>query len=54
MLIAVPELSELHGCYIRIIPTASSIFDTSRLSLEKNNVREVSQGNVAKPVCCVF
>ncbi|XP_039128764.1 nucleolar protein 6 isoform X2 [Dioscorea cayenensis subsp. rotundata] len=45
----VPELSELHGCYIRIIPTASSIFDTSRLSLEKNNVREVSQDGISQP-----
>ncbi|KAJ0961338.1 hypothetical protein J5N97_000600 [Dioscorea zingiberensis] len=45
----VHELSELHGCYIRIIPTASSMFDVSRLNLNRNNVREVSHDGISQP-----
>ncbi|XP_042444359.1 nucleolar protein 6-like isoform X2 [Zingiber officinale] len=35
-----PDLSE---CFIRIIPTATSLFSMSRLSLSRNNVRSFSQ-----------
>lgn len=44
----VVEIAELTGFYIRIIPTANSLFDVSRLSLTRNNVRAFIKGGVSQ------
>lgn len=41
---AVVDTSEPFGIFIRLIPSATSLFDVSKLSLARNNVRAVSQG----------
>lgn len=42
---AVMEIAGHSEFFIRIIPTATSVFDVSRLNLTRNNVRAFSQGN---------
>ncbi|XP_010254816.1 PREDICTED: nucleolar protein 6 isoform X2 [Nelumbo nucifera] len=39
----VQELAELPGFFIRIIPTATSLFNVSKLDLTRNNARTVNQ-----------
>ncbi|KAJ0098047.1 hypothetical protein Patl1_28938 [Pistacia atlantica] len=40
---------EAPGIYVRIIPTATSLFSSSKLSLNRNNVRAVNQDGVPQP-----
>lgn len=41
------EIAELPGFYVRIIPTASSLFDVSKLNLStRNNVRAYTKGKL--------
>jgi hypothetical protein len=41
------EIAELPGFYVRIIPSASSLFDVSKLNLStRNNVRAYTKGNM--------
>ncbi|CAA7387761.1 unnamed protein product [Spirodela intermedia] len=42
------ELIELPGFFIRIIPCATSVFNVSRLSLTRNNVRAVNEGGITR------
>lgn len=44
----VMEIAELSGFFIRIIPTATSVFNLSRLNLTRNNVRAFSQDGVTQ------
>ncbi|PKU81278.1 nucleolar protein 6 [Dendrobium catenatum] len=40
--------AELSEFFIRIIPTASSVFNASRLSISRNNVRAFNQGDTSR------
>uniref|UniRef100_A0A2P2LWG0 Uncharacterized protein MANES_02G094400 n=1 Tax=Rhizophora mucronata TaxID=61149 RepID=A0A2P2LWG0_RHIMU len=41
------KLAEVPGLFIRIIPTAESLFDVSKLNLKRNNIRALNQeGNL--------
>ncbi|XP_044469095.1 nucleolar protein 6 [Mangifera indica] len=40
---------EAPGIYVRIIPTAASLFSISKLNLNRNNVRAVNQDGVPQP-----
>ncbi|XP_008790387.2 nucleolar protein 6 [Phoenix dactylifera] len=44
----VMEIAEHFEFFIRIIPTATSVFNVSRLNLTRNNVRAFSQGGVTQ------
>ncbi|PNT65398.1 hypothetical protein BRADI_4g41717v3 [Brachypodium distachyon] len=45
-----PEIAELPGFYVRIIPTASSLFDVSKLNLStRNNVRAYTKDGINQP-----
>lgn len=41
---------EAPGIYVRIIPTAASLFSISKLNLNRNNVRAVNQGRILSVV----
>lgn len=43
---AVVKSAELSDFFIRIIPTATSLFTFSKLSLTRNNVRAFTQGKI--------
>ncbi|KAM3273556.1 hypothetical protein ACQJBY_043026 [Aegilops geniculata] len=44
------EIAELPGFYVRIIPTASSLFDLSKLNLStRNNVRAYTKDGINQP-----
>ncbi|KAL5557295.1 hypothetical protein UlMin_039531 [Ulmus minor] len=45
----VTKLVEFPGLFVRLIPTATSLFSVSKLNLERNNVRAHNQGDVAQP-----
>ncbi|KAG1341877.1 putative Nrap protein, expressed [Cocos nucifera] len=44
----VMEIAEHSEFFIRIIPTATSVFNVSRLNVTRNNVRAFSQGDVTQ------
>lgn len=44
--LAVVEHEELSGSFIRVVPSATSLFNVSRLNVTRNNVRELNQGNM--------
>ncbi|XVF17901.1 hypothetical protein REPUB_Repub10bG0164600 [Reevesia pubescens] len=43
------NLDEAPGLFIRIIPTATSLFNLSKLNLKRNNVRALNIGDVPQP-----
>ncbi|MBA0686683.1 hypothetical protein Goari_014271, partial [Gossypium aridum] len=43
------NLGEVPGLFIRIIPTATSLFDLSKLNMKRNNVRALNAGNDPQP-----
>ncbi|XP_022751385.1 nucleolar protein 6 isoform X2 [Durio zibethinus] len=43
------KLDEVPGLFIRIIPTATSLFNLSKLNLKQNNVRALNTGDVPQP-----
>ncbi|XP_021273608.1 nucleolar protein 6 [Herrania umbratica] len=43
------KLAEVPGLFIRIIPTATSLFYLSKLNLKRNNVRALNTGGVPHP-----
>ncbi|GMI78326.1 hypothetical protein like AT1G63810 [Hibiscus trionum] len=43
------NLDEVPGLFIRIIPTATSLFDPSKLNEKRNNVRALNTGDVPQP-----
>ncbi|KAL4354660.1 hypothetical protein GQ457_06G039830 [Hibiscus cannabinus] len=45
----VPKLDEVPGLFIRIIPTATSLFDPSKLNVKRNSVRALNTGDVSLP-----
>jgi hypothetical protein len=56
--VAAKEIAELPGFYVRIIPTASFLFNVSKMNLStRNNVRAYTKGEIWIPVlelsnCC--
>ncbi|XP_040999624.1 nucleolar protein 6 [Juglans microcarpa x Juglans regia] len=48
LLVAYPamELVEVPGFFVRIIPTAKSLFDIKKLNLKRNNVRALNHGSI--------
>jgi U3 small nucleolar RNA-associated protein 22 len=40
------KLAEIPGFFVRIIPTAKSLFNTAKLDLKRNNVRVLNQGRI--------
>ncbi|KAE8655090.1 putative ADP-ribosylation factor [Hibiscus syriacus] len=51
VLVVYPDanLDEAPGLFIRIIPTATSLFDPSKLNEKRNNVRALKTGDVLQP-----
>lgn len=45
MCVAVKKVDNFPGFSIRIIPSATSLFDVAKLSMSRNNVRSVTAGN---------
>ncbi|MBA0770107.1 hypothetical protein Gotri_018781 [Gossypium trilobum] len=43
------NLGEVPGLFIRIIPTATSLFDLSKLNMKRNNVRALNAGDDPQP-----
>ncbi|XP_058112388.1 uncharacterized protein LOC131255639 isoform X1 [Magnolia sinica] len=43
------ELAEPFEVFIRLIPTAASLFSISKLNLGRNNIRALNQGSIPKP-----
>ncbi|KAG0485395.1 hypothetical protein HPP92_009474 [Vanilla planifolia] len=43
------EVANLSEFFIRIIPTATTLFDATRLNMTRNNVRSFKQGNTLPP-----
>lgn len=43
------KLAEVPGFFVRIIPTAKSLFNAAKLDLKRNNVRALNQGGTALP-----
>ncbi|KAK6258334.1 hypothetical protein SCA6_012808 [Theobroma cacao] len=43
------KLAEVPGLFIRIIPTATSLFNLSKLNLKRNNIRALNTGGVPQP-----
>ncbi|OMO95209.1 Nrap protein [Corchorus capsularis] len=43
------KLDDVPGLFIRIIPTATSLFNHSKLNLKRNNVRAVNTGDILQP-----
>ncbi|XVE82616.1 hypothetical protein DITRI_Ditri16bG0020000 [Diplodiscus trichospermus] len=43
------NLAELPGLFIRIIPTATSLFNLSKLNMKRNNLRALNTGDVPQP-----
>ncbi|KAE8695363.1 ADP-ribosylation factor family protein [Hibiscus syriacus] len=43
------NLDEVPGLFIRIIPTATSLFNPSKLNVKRNNVRALNTGDVPQP-----
>jgi hypothetical protein len=43
---AATKMAELPGFYVRIIPTATSLFNGSKMNLSRNNVRAYNKGNL--------
>ena len=39
------KLVEAPGFVVRLVPTATSLFNISKLNLERNNVRALNQGS---------
>ena len=48
------KLAEVPGFFVRIIPTAKSLFNAAKLDLKRNNVRALNQGriNIYIHECC--
>lgn len=42
---AAKKLDQFPGFSIRIIPSATSLFNVAKLSMSRNNVRSVTAGN---------
>jgi U3 small nucleolar RNA-associated protein 22 len=40
------KLAEVPGFFVRIIPTAKSLFNAAKLDLKRNNVRALNQGRI--------
>ncbi|GAV60039.1 Nrap domain-containing protein, partial [Cephalotus follicularis] len=51
VLIVYPAIrpADFAGLFIRIIPTATSLFHVSKLSLRRNNIHSLNQGNPPEP-----
>lgn len=45
---------EAPGIFIRIIPTATSLFSIPKLNLKRNNVRAFSEGSMLSLFQCVI
>ncbi|KAB5547640.1 hypothetical protein DKX38_011046 [Salix brachista] len=43
------KLAEVPGFFVRIIPTAKSLFNAAKLDLKRNNVRALNQGEISLP-----
>ncbi|XP_047334495.1 nucleolar protein 6 [Impatiens glandulifera] len=43
------KLAELPGFCMRIIPTVTSVFDVTKLSLQRNNIRALNEGDALQP-----
>lgn len=56
MCIAAMHLAEAPGFFVRIIPTAKSLFAIVKLNLNRNNVRVLNHGGVFSSVllCCLL
>jgi hypothetical protein len=39
-------MAELPGFYVRIVPTATSLFNVSKMNLLRNNVRAYTKGDL--------
>ncbi|XP_038701272.1 nucleolar protein 6 isoform X2 [Tripterygium wilfordii] len=49
LLVFPAEKLEVPGFFVRIIPTAPSLFNISKLNVKRNNVRALNQGDVLQP-----
>lgn len=50
---AATEIADLPGFYVRIIPTANSLFNVSKLNIStRNNVRAYTKGDI--PALCMI
>ena len=45
MCVAAKRVDNFSGFSVRIIPSATSLFDVAKLSMSRNNVRSVTAGN---------
>ena len=48
------ELDEIPGFFVRIIPTATSLFSILKLNMKRNNVRSLKQGCLLPLIQALF
>ena len=48
------KLVEAPGFVVRLVPTATSLFNISKLNLERNNVRALNQGSTYSQLINIF